>query len=54
MLASDAHNLRSRPPELADGLAVAAELLGAAAANALVMENPWRIVAKRFEVTGGL
>jgi len=54
VLASDAHNLRSRPPELADGLAVAAELLGAAAANALVMESPWRIVAKRFEVTGEL
>lgn len=52
VLASDAHNLRARPPELADGLAVAVELIGQQAANALVMDNPWRMVAKRFEVAG--
>lgn len=50
VLASDAHNLKSRPPELADGVAVAAGLIGETAARALVMENPWRMVASRFEV----
>lgn len=50
VLASDAHNLHARPPELAEGLAVAIELVGECAARALVMENPWLIVAKRFEV----
>lgn len=49
VLASDAHNLKSRPPELADGVAVAAELIGEAAARALVVDNPWRIVSRRFE-----
>jgi protein-tyrosine phosphatase len=50
VLASDAHNLKSRPPELADGVAVAAELVGEGAARALVVDNPWRIVSRRFEV----
>ncbi len=50
VLASDAHNLRSRPPELADGVAVAASIIGEVAASMLVRENPWRIVGKRFEV----
>ncbi len=50
VLASDAHNLGARPPELADGLAVAVELVGENAAMALVMKNPWHIVAQRFEV----
>ncbi|HEX6591289.1 MAG TPA: CpsB/CapC family capsule biosynthesis tyrosine phosphatase [Moraxellaceae bacterium] len=48
VLASDAHNLKSRPPELADGVAVAAGLIGEAAARALVVDNPWRMVACRF------
>lgn len=48
VLASDAHNLKSRPPELRDGLAVAIELLGEEAANRLVQANPWAIVAGQF------
>lgn len=48
VLASDAHNLKARPPELADGLAVAAELLGEDAASRLVQSNPWEIVAGQF------
>ena len=49
VLASDAHNLKARPPELADGLAVAIELLGEEAALRLVQDNPWEIVACQFE-----
>lgn len=48
VLASDAHNLKSRPPELRDGLAVAIELLGEEVANRLVQDNPWSIVAGQF------
>lgn len=51
VLASDAHNLKSRPPELAEGLAVAEELLGAEEAIKLVKDNPWHIVRKRFEIS---
>lgn len=49
VLASDAHNLKSRPPELADGLAVASGLIGEKLALDLVQANPWRIVAAQFE-----
>lgn len=49
VLASDAHNLKSRPPELRDGLMVATELLGESAAIKLVQDNPWKMVSSRFE-----
>lgn len=49
VLASDAHNLKARPPELVDGLEVAIELLGEEAASRLVRANPWEIVAGQFK-----
>ena len=48
VLASDAHNLKSRPPELREGLEVASGLIGEAAATRLVHDNPWTIVGARF------
>lgn len=48
VLASDAHNLKARPPELADGLEVAIEILGEERAQKLVNANPWQIVGNRF------
>ncbi len=48
ILASDAHNLKARPPELREGLAVATELLGEAQARALVYDRPWQIAASQF------
>lgn len=45
VLASDAHNLDYRPPELESGRQAAAEVIGDAAAWDLVMTNPLRIVA---------
>ncbi len=48
VLASDAHNLRARPPELSDGLAVAAALIGLARANELVLDRPKQLVCEMF------
>ena len=48
LLASDAHNLKSRPPELSDGREAAAALAGAAVAESLVHERPWSLVAGMF------
>lgn len=43
VLASDAHNMKERPPNLLPGLMVARELIGEAAARRLVDDNPWEI-----------
>lgn len=43
VLASDAHDARSRPPRLTAGLEVATRILGAEAARELVEDNPRRI-----------
>lgn len=48
ILASDAHNIEHRPPLLSAGLAVATEVLGADAAQRLVMDNPWQIAQQHF------
>ena len=48
LLASDAHNLRNRPPQLSDGEQAAAQLLGAKGAHALVWDNPKGLVAGMF------
>ncbi len=40
LLATDAHNLAYRPPNLSSGVAAAARLIGEAAARRLVEENP--------------
>lgn len=44
VLATDAHNLKGRRPELREGMDAAAEIIGTEAAQALVQENPWAIV----------
>jgi len=48
VLASDAHNLKSRPPELHIGRAAAAEIIGEDEAYRLVLDNPWSIVSEQF------
>lgn len=48
LLASDAHNMRHRPPNLQPGLGRASELVGDIAARRLVLDNPWRIAESLF------
>jgi protein-tyrosine phosphatase len=48
LLASDAHNMKNRPPNLLPGLEHAAELIGESAARLLVEDNPWRIARSHF------
>ena len=48
VLASDAHNLQVRRPELEPGRAAAERIVGAAASWALVRDIPLAISAKRF------
>jgi protein-tyrosine phosphatase len=49
LLASDAHNLRSRLPELEPGRSVAAGIVGEEEAWAMVRERPAMIAANHFE-----
>lgn len=49
VLASDAHNLRHRPPVLHDGYIQAASIIGSVGADMLVRETPWRIAQGLFE-----
>ncbi len=49
VLASDAHNLKARPPELASGRDAAAAIIGDYEARRLVTERPWSIVRCQFE-----
>ena len=44
VLATDAHNLKGRRPELREGMEAAAEIVGDEAAQAMVHDNPWAIV----------
>jgi protein-tyrosine phosphatase len=48
ILASDAHNLRSRPPQLSDGKVAAAVITGARKAYELVCESPWKVAGGMF------
>lgn len=48
LLASDAHNLKARPPLLSEGVAVAADILGEAEARRLVVDRPWQLVSAQF------
>lgn len=48
ILASDSHNLHSRPPELSDGMEAAAAIIGAKKAHELVFEKPWALVSGMF------
>lgn len=48
LIATDAHNLKSRVPRLYEGLDAAAALIGDAAATALVVDRPQRLSAIHF------
>lgn len=48
ILASDAHNLQHRPPQLGEGLDEATRLIGAANAERLVRQTPWEIAQHHF------
>ncbi len=48
LLASDAHNLQYRPPQLSDGKRAAAAIIGEDRAHELVFETPWKIVGGMF------
>jgi protein-tyrosine phosphatase len=47
LLASDAHGISERQPRLSPGRAAAAKIIGAAAAQALVLDNPRAILEGR-------
>ncbi|WP_018294794.1 tyrosine-protein phosphatase [Mariprofundus ferrooxydans] len=49
VLATDAHNLNHRPPELKAGMDDTARLVGEAKAHALVYENSYVIAGYRFD-----
>lgn len=49
VLATDAHNLKRRPPMLTEGRDVAATIVGTQMANRLVQDNPWKMVSCQFE-----
>ncbi len=48
ILASDAHNLRSRPPELSDGKTASAVFVGTQRAGEMALESPWELVGGMF------
>jgi protein-tyrosine phosphatase len=48
LLASDAHNLQFRPPQLSDGKRAAAAIIGEDKAHELIFENPWKVVGGMF------
>lgn len=50
VLASDAHNVKYRPPSLNGGYAAAAAIIGEDEAMRLVVDNPWQIVKEQFAV----
>lgn len=50
VLASDAHNLKHRPPDLSEGREAAAEVVGEDNAWRLVVDNPWKIVGEQFAI----
>jgi protein-tyrosine phosphatase len=49
VIATDAHNLKRRPPSLDEGRDAAAVIVGEAMANKLVVHNPWKIASCQFE-----
>ena len=48
ILASDAHNLHKRLPEIEPGRAVVEEMLGKEASWKMVRDKPWEIVSNHF------
>lgn len=49
VLATDAHNIKRRPPKLDEGRDAAAVIIGAEMAQRLVVDNPWKMVSCQFE-----
>ncbi len=49
VLATDAHNIKRRPPTLDEGRDAAAVIVGDDMAQKLVIDNPWKIVSCQFE-----
>ncbi len=47
-VATDAHNLRSRPPDLLQSISVLHEIIGITETDNLLIHNPWKIVASKF------
>lgn len=48
VMASDAHNLKHRPPHLKHGLEIASQILGERDAKHLVLDTPWLISQGQF------
>ncbi|HDZ57872.1 MAG TPA: capsular biosynthesis protein [Pseudomonas xinjiangensis] len=48
LIATDAHNIKYRPPELKPGLSIAEKILGEREAKQLVLDTPWRISQGHF------
>lgn len=48
VMASDAHNLKYRPPEVKHGLDIASRILGERDAKHLVLDTPWLISQGQF------
>lgn len=49
ILASDAHNVKHRPPAMREGMQHAARIIGDTAAEKLVKDIPWQIAQVHFE-----
>jgi protein-tyrosine phosphatase len=49
VLATDAHNLKVRYPDLREGFEAAANIIGTKAARRLVFDNPMSIVQTQFD-----
>lgn len=52
VLATDAHNLKQRYPDLREGFEAAAEIIGTLEARKLVFDNPMALVHTQFAVDG--
>ncbi|NQY62881.1 MAG: capsular biosynthesis protein [Alteromonadaceae bacterium] len=48
IIATDAHNLKRRPPKLAEGKMAAVKIVGEEKAQQLVYDTPWLISASKF------
>lgn len=48
MIATDAHNMQHRPPDMRQGLIAAAKIIGEREAKHLVIDTPWRISQGEF------
>nr|WP_241264053.1 CpsB/CapC family capsule biosynthesis tyrosine phosphatase [Bowmanella dokdonensis] len=49
LVASDAHNLERRPPDLREGYAAVERLAGVQTADNLFKRHPWQIISHRFD-----